>query len=284
MNRRIKTAAGYEFEEIPALDAPNSGPKAKTKTLWVEKKPKDDFLRFPDEDNYESGFPFGEIAEFARTGIAQHMIMKSGLLELNRIELGYPECLTGCSARQLNLLGDDNWFGECFQVLSAHGWLGPNGQANDELVNQVAEVVGRQFIEEAKAKHGSDWRCLILEVAATHFLPPLTRLWYAANLMSLYYIHYDDIAFGYLWAEYNIRLRHEADAIRGVKTKASAGKGARARNSDFAPKRTEVLVEVQRLIDAGHSVSRASELAYSNGVGASAEANRKLYYRTRRRE
>jgi hypothetical protein len=284
MTQRVKTVAGYEYHEKQILEGDEEKPGAKKAAFWEEKKPHDDYLRFPDEDIHEIGSPLGEFLGLAQTGIARHAIMKSGLLALNKIELGYPESKTGFSARQLNLLGDDTWLGEVLSVLSAHGWNKGHVILSDEIVERVRERLGSKVIEDARERYDDDWRNFILEVAAAHFVQPLTRLWYAANLISLYYVHQDDIAFGYLWSEYNIRLRHETDAVRGSKTKKSASAGGRVRGSAFSAQRQRVLSEIKRHLLAGHSISRASHLAFSNGYGTSAAANRKLFHRARKRK
>lgn len=283
MNRRIKTAGGYEIEEVPLADPSAASDNEIDDFFWVEHKPDDDHIRFPDEENFESMSILNDFGEFARTGTARHVFLKAGLLQVNQIDLGYPMSRTGFSARQLQVAGaDDDWLGEVIGVLGAHGWNDGHVFLSDEIVERVRKAVGQEVIDDARETHGENWRAFILEVAAAYFVRPLTRLWYAANLVSLYFVHQDDMTFGYLWAEYNVRLRHETDAVRGSKTKKSASAGGRVRGSKFSAQRQKVVSEIERLVQVGHSVSRASHLVFANGHGTSAEANRKLFYRARK--
>ncbi len=70
------------------------------------------------------------------------------------------------------------------------------------------------------------------ELAAKHFSEPLSRLWYVANMMSLYYAHYDDMRFGYLWSEYRTKMRYELFALKHLKmaekNRESGQKGGQA--------------------------------------------------------
>ena len=76
-----------------------------------------------------------------------------------------------------------------------------------ELIGAPIEVVGPKVIVEARGlghKLTSTSRpCCAQNRHALH------EVWYAASLMALYYLHYDDMRFGYLWAEYKAKMRFE---------------------------------------------------------------------------
>ncbi len=68
---------------------------------------------------------------------------------------------------------------------------------SDSVIQRVIEIEGPEFIDEAQRKYGTGWRIFVGEVAAAHFAPALSRLWYAANMMALYYVHHDDMRLGF---------------------------------------------------------------------------------------
>lgn len=72
----------------------------------------------------------------------------------------------------------------------------------------------------------------------------------------------------------------ESHALRGIKTIEAAAEGGRNRKGKRSSKSAAILAEMQKLIDAGHSKARAAELAAQKGLGASKEANIKLYGRS----
>ena len=74
---------------------------------------------------------------------------------------------------------------------------------------------------------------------------------------------------------------YEPHAIRGMGTLSSSQAGAEARRAKFLDRSQATLREMKRLRDAGHSISRAAEIAATNGFGTSQGANRKLWNRRR---
>jgi hypothetical protein len=184
----------------------------------------------------------------------------------------------GLRARQLDVFNETDWYGECYQVLDAHGWLKGLGLA-PHIIEHVVEHYGQEEIDRAKERYGSSWTVYVKELAAVRLAKPLSRLWYAANMMSLYYIHHDDMRLGYLWAEYQMRLDHEQDSLRGKKNVASARDGGEQRAKQFKSRSQQVLDKMAAHVKAGASVSNAAHLAAKSGFGTSAEANRKLWNR-----
>lgn len=76
----------------------------------------------------------------------------------------------------------------------------------------------------------------------------------------------------------------EQHAVRGEKVLHGAAQAGDLRRRTVEPSSQKVLDEMERLRDRKHTVSRAADLAFENGFGSSPDANRKLYYRTRRRK
>lgn len=71
----------------------------------------------------------------------------------------------------------------------------------------------------------------------------------------------------------------EPHALRGISTLEAAGKAGEARRGTFASQTQLVLDEMDRLIERGHSKSRAAELSVKRGIGTSKAANYALWYR-----
>ena len=76
----------------------------------------------------------------------------------------------------------------------------------------------------------------------------------------------------------------EQHAVRGEKVLHGAAQAGDLRRRAVEPSSQKVLEEMERLLTRKHSISRAAEIAFEKDFGSSPEANRKLYYRTRRRK
>jgi hypothetical protein len=166
--------------------------------------------------------------------------------------------------------------------MSAHGWLGRDYGLARHIIDHVVEHYGQGEIDKVKERYGDSWEHYVRELAAVRLARPLSRLWYAVNMWSLYYAHHDYIRVGYLWAEYRMRLLHEQDAFRGKKNVASARRGGEQRSKQLKSRSTHILDKMAAYVAAGKSVANAAQLAAKSGLGASAEANRKLWNRHRR--
>lgn len=165
--------------------------------------PFDDRLEFPSQP------PLDDAGWLIKAGIASH-----------HVTFGSRKGLEGFSAKDLHLFAEDDWYGECFSVLTAHHWM-VNGDFSRDLLARLQEVEGRDVQDRVRKKYsigfseGDDtWETFLYELAAKHFTPPLSRLWYAANMLSLFYIHRDDLRLGYLWCEYHMRMRYEPFALK----------------------------------------------------------------------
>ena len=106
-------------------------------------------------------------------------------------------------------------------------------------------------------------------------------IWLAAMAQHAYWIEQNEYAFGYLVALLDQQRSNEPHFLRGQKAVVSASEGGKIRASKTRKSTDSVLAEMARLADNGQSISRAADLAYRNGFGASAGANKKLWYRHR---
>jgi hypothetical protein len=66
---------------------------------------------------------------------------------------------------------------------------------------------------------------------------------------------------------------------KAAKNWRDAAAGGHARSAATRPRTSAILAAMDRLVEEGHSVSRAAELCAGRGVGTSAAANAKLYAR-----
>ncbi|UWR32502.1 hypothetical protein K3759_11090 [Sulfitobacter sp. W027] len=212
-----------EYWSVPAEDLPEMGISVVGNYIFPVEKP-DDKLKFPSSSSSENmGF-------YATSGAIQHFVNRER-------PYGPPAPIRpsdqskGFAAIQLALFDDLEVDFECLEVLNAHGWLERNGEIKRDLVADIAKIDGVCSITKAKIQFGENWEVLLLERAAVHFAEPLSRLWYAANIRSLYYAHHDDIRVGYLWAEYRFKMKMELNTLRGEKVLKAAAKAADQTNS-----------------------------------------------------
>lgn len=274
MSGKRHKIAGHEFIEVKALDCDPLGKKfGGAETVLIPYHPPDPHLEFPFKSYLETEW------FLASSGIARHSVID----EKTQIIDDKAAKNQAFTARQLAIFNEDDWFGECFQVLMAHGWLDKRGRLSSEIISKVAEIEGTAEIEKAKKHFGENWEIYIEELASKHLAVPLSRLWYAANMRALYYVHYDDLRLGFLWCEYKIRMRHEADSFRGKKNVTSARSGGEARAKRLQGRTEEILQRMQAFHRSGKSVANAASLAFKAGLGTSPEANRKLWTRHRKK-
>lgn len=248
---------GQDFVEIPIV---YDGREGVGLTTAPSSRP-DNMLEFP------TNAPLEDDQLYLGSGIAAHK---------RALEYASEE---GLRAIQLEISADDYWYGECFGVMMAHDWFDDQGNLAAHIVEHVVLHYGQEEIDRAKERYGDNWDYYGGELAAVRLAAPLSRLWYAANMMSLQFIHHDDMRLGYLWAEYRMRLRHEKDAFRGKKNVASARDGGVQRAKQSKPKSQQILDKMATYVKVGKSVANAAQLAKNFGFGRTAEANRKLWNR-----
>lgn len=239
---RVKIA-GREFYRIPRAEwnkhmkvlfpdkvhlyADNDGP-----AVMFPYYPFDDRLEFPAQSTTE------DVGFLIKAGIVSHSVDFSARAS----------ALGGFPATKLMLFAEDDWYAECFSVLTAHGWM-VNGDIPRELIDRLEAIEGKGIYERVKTQlsigfaDGDDtWEIFLYELAATHFAPPLSRLWYAANMLSLYYIHRDDMRTGYLWCEYHMRMRYELFALKHIEmTEKNRESGMKGGQADKKRERYQVL-------------------------------------------
>lgn len=185
----------------------------------------------------------------------------------------------GFSARDLSVFSECDWFGECWGVMHAHGWHDPRGDLSQHIIDNVCKELGPCAVTRAKLEFGENWQTRVAELATLNLVQPLSRIWYAVNMMALYYCHYDDLRLGYLWAEYRMRMSLEKDAMRGESILRSAKSGGHSRGMSKSASSQEIISAMKSRVVAGQSISNSARQAYRDGLGASPEANRKLWAR-----
>lgn len=248
----------------------------------------DDKLEFPGGATIEGFGPY------LKSGISQHRIgffdhLASGGTALwttvESLDKPMPPP-TQVTARELDVFEEDNWYGECFYVLTAHGWFGKGGGLSADLIERTIEAEANpSLVADAGEQFGDNAESYLLEVAAKHFTAPLSRLWYAANMMSLYYAHGDDMRLGYFWAEYQIKMRAELFALKHIQNTernrengAKGGQAARkheryqvldqlmtARVRDFFTADDRGRVRLAKALAAGHDKGATDPLFWERG-------------------
>lgn len=223
----------------------------------------DDRLEFPEQPSMEM------FSNYLRSGIALHQLelmdpdlkFDEFLSECRRMrethaETSVKELLkklsdlfdTGLSARHLNIFAPDELLAECKNVLEAHEWMSGSFLLADGLLQKLTDARGAETISDAQAQFGDNWDAYLLEVAACYFAKPFSRLWYAANMYALYFAHKDDFRLGYLWSEYQSKMRHERFALRHEqvvqKNRESGKKGGQG------GRKSERYAQLDRLADA----------------------------------
>ena len=189
----------------------------------------------------------------------------------------------GFTATALQVFVEIDWHGECWGVMEAHGWHGPKRRISQLIIDNVSKEIGPCEITKAKLEFGENWEIRVAELATIQLVRPLSRLWYAVNMMALYYCHHDDLRLGFLWAEYQMRMRAEKNALRGEVMLKSASDGGLARRATTSAKSGCIIAAMGKRIFSGLSVANAARLTFNQGLGASPDANRKLWARHNRK-
>ena len=233
----------------------------------------DDYREFPAKSELEN------IGPFYTSGIAKHTAHnREAWYDMRKHE--EPIKL---SSLEIEVFAEDDWYGECFQVLDAHGWMSGLSISKD-ILTKVKEFEPSIDFAKLFEKYEDNWRYVVYERAAYHLTPPLSRIWYVANMLRLYFIENDDMRLGFLWSEYRQRMQVEPSVALGRKIVAAAKRGGEARQASTIDRSSQIVSRIQSFIENGHSVSRAATLVADAGIGTSADANRKLFYRAKKDE
>lgn len=73
----------------------------------------------------------------------------------------------------------------------------------------------------------------------------------------------------------------EKAAVSGARTLAGGQSGGRKKREVYKDRNGAIIARMERSIARGYSIAAAADGAFKAGLGTSAEANRKLYYRSR---
>ena len=124
-----------------------------------------------------------------------------------------------------------------------------------------------------------DTNAFIVASWAQLYEEPFQQVWLAAMAKHALYFESNDYAVGYLVALIDQKKNSEHHFLRGKGTLDSAKLGGLAKSATTKAKTNRTMTELLRLVSTGHSVSRASELAFKNGYGSSTMANKKIWSR-----
>lgn len=282
LGRRCLVFTGSEFNELFA--GLGGVPREDDEQVFINLSEPDDKLEFPANPHLDDYY------HIVRSGRVLHSVERARAygphrpLRLIEADEGIRiEGKKGFAATEVDVFREDDWFGECWQVMDAHGWHGPSGGLSQHIVDHVSRELSPCMVTRAKLEFGENWGARVAELAAIELVQPLCRLWYAVNMMALYYCHHDDFRLGYLWAEYQMRMKVEKDAVRGERVLESAKSGGIARGASKKVASLKIIKAMQSRIDAGQSVANAARQTYREGLGSSPEANRKLWARQHRK-
>lgn len=216
--------AGREFIQVPRLEfesmAGKFTPDKPSEYVMIPNRKPDDKLNFPGSATFE------DIGAMVSSGIASHDVNRG------RSKFTHGEWPGGIVARQINIFDEMDWHMECLSVLSAHGWIDRNANISDALLEKLNEYIDSEYIEALKEVSEDGWQPHLFEQAAFYFSEPLSRIWYVANMMCLYYMHHDDMRVGYFWCEYQKRMQYEETALKHMeiieKNRENGQKGGQA--------------------------------------------------------
>jgi hypothetical protein len=149
----------------------------------------------------------------------------------------------------------------CDEVMLRHGWNRHEGNGRDFPGDRTAE--------------------------------PFSELWYAGkigfecwNLLNWHRVHGpNEIALsqamylGKLLSEAEWRAAFKRSIVTGKGVRTGASKGGDTRSGSYLATNNAILESMKKFLEANHTVSRAAELTFKNGLGKSTAANRALWYR-----
>lgn len=143
---------------------------------------------------------------------------------------------------------------------------------------------------------GEIWKFTLGKALAQEFSDDFSDPWYAGRIgfecrLALEHFHKGDAGKPFLFtkifeiatlrADWKWRRGHKPSILTGRSVRKGAKAGGDMRRNKCSDATLGILQEMERLITDGKSISRAAELAASNGLGTSKDANRKLWGRHR---
>ncbi|MGR3792623.1 hypothetical protein [Vannielia sp. SX4] len=123
---------------------------------------------------------------------------------------------------------------------------------------------------------------LIVATWVQVFEEPLSDIWLAAMSLHAAHVRQDDFLYGYLTSLIHQRERNEEHFLRGKGTLEAARRGGESSAENQRSDLQKILEFMAAKISAGVGIAQAARLAAKAGLGASAEANRRIWYRHRR--
>lgn len=253
---KIVELSGIEFQII---DLPSLSPGGPQKHLFpvLPSGPKDRFL---------ADGPFSGSDWAASKGISAHVL---DVVERERPIPNLPRNVNehGFSAAHLSILGDDRFFAECWEVLIECGWASNFGEVSQDTLANVQKHDGDEIVDLSKKAFGENWVCYILERASIYQTEPFARPWYASNILSAYYARQDDILFGFLWAEYRLKLRVQKVANTGGKVISATKKAAEQTTAKYSQLRERRFARMAALVPE-IGVDKAAAQCAAEGLGS----------------
>lgn len=141
----------------------------------------------------------------------------------------------------LNVFDELAWVTECWMVLEAHQWIAGH-QLEPAFQSQIEQRCQLENELHMRVLSDKDRFWHQLEIGATHIAEPLSRLWYAASMLSLYFYHSDKLRVGYLWAEYQMKMQFEVSVLRHMQmTDANRSNGQKGGQAEKRRERYRVL-------------------------------------------
>lgn len=203
--------------------------------IWLRYEPPHELEEFPGNPDLD------DFGTFVSSGIASYYLDNQ---PQEPCKEGEPRRF---SARQIEVFDEDRWLCECTSVLEEHRWMSGDLRAAQHLIEKLSGILGSNCIADLKASHPQNWNISVCELAALHFSTPLSRVWYVANMLALYYIHRDFLKVGFLWNEYNTRIRYEVFILKYMEMmEKNRENGAKGGQADRKADRYRVLNEIGR--------------------------------------
>lgn len=184
-----------------------------------------------------------------------------------------------------NELCEDHGLSLTYEVLYDNGLSLTNDRNITKLSSEISDLLGEDAWKRVEGylltlgKEKQQAAIYLQAVWAQCFAEPFEELWLASMAQHAYYVLEDDYAFGYLTAILDQKRNNEALFLRVEKNLVDSKLGGQSKPRADNLKTTEALSEMARLIGDGHTIARSASIAFKNGFGSSAGANRKLWTR-----
>lgn len=192
-----------------------------------------------------------------------------------RIRREYIQNMIDGGGQLLGVAAGDEESGLAFEVLDKAGVTVGLG-----ISRAVTVFLGKQRIGMLKSRYRDNWRvAAVFEYCWLNF-PHSSLAYVAAAYQFHHYITHDDFSAGYLWRDLEILANEvETKAEKSTRVVQAAVAGGKARAATTQAARRTIISQMENMVSEGMSVTSAAQVLSRRGVGASAEANRKLWNR-----